>query len=74
MGAGQRQDICDDLRYWVIQIAATQAGALVITYNLSSGGGVCTTQDHNSVLCGEAGVIRPAKYRYQQMEIVGGDI
>ena len=59
MGAGQRQDICDDLLYGVIQIAATQAGARAIFDVLGSGGGVYTTQDHYSVLGGEAGVVRP---------------
>ena len=76
MGARQRQDIYTDLRYWVIQIAATKAGARACCDidNLSSGGGEVTTQYHNSVLGGEAGVVSPAQYRYDQMEIVGGDI
>ena len=74
MGAGQRQDICDDLLYGVIQIAATQAGARAIFDVLGSGGGVLPTEYHDSVLGGEAGVEVPAQYRYHQMEIVGGDI
>ena len=72
MGDEQRQDICEDLRYGVIQITAIQAGALVITYELGCGGGVVTPQYHYSILCGEAGVSVPAQYH--QMEIVGGDI
>ena len=74
MGDEQRQDICNDLLYGVIQITAIQAGALVITYELGCGGGVVTPQYHYSILCGEAGVSVPAQYRYHQMEIVGGDI
>ena len=79
MGAGQRQDICDDLLYGVFQIVVIQAGARVCCDKLSSGGGssggvVYTTQYHYSVLSGEAGVVSPAQYWYNQMEIMGGDI
>ena len=74
MGAGQRQDICDDLLYGVIQIAAIQASACVICDELGCGGGVPPTQYHNSVLSGEAGVMLPAQYWYHQMEIVGGEV
>ena len=54
----QRQDICDDLLYGVIQITAIQARAQVVSCDeLGCGGGVATTQYHYSILGGEAGVI-----------------
>ena len=54
----QRQDICDDLLYGVIQIAAIQDSAQVVSCDeLGCGGGGATPQYHYSILGGEAGVI-----------------
>ena len=57
MGDEQRQDICDDLLYGVIQIAAQASAQVVSCDELGCGGGVDTTQYHYSILGGEAGVI-----------------